>query len=233
MLKTTLLPEPRSAALARYEVVARNRIIDLMKKLRGAGTMLSCFIEGGFIPAEARIDAVRSDPDRLILVAAGESDHALLARAGTITAVGFVDGVKVQFTTTVRGGADAAGAAGVEAALPARVLRLQRRAHGRVTPSRMQPLECMVRGERNVPTLQRLPVLDIGVNCHFDLGADGEITVDLEVRHAERAPGSGNWRYGCGIVRIDETDLERLCTYVERLVIQRAAPRGLDATEGG
>jgi hypothetical protein len=133
------------------------------------------------------------------------------------------------------------------------VLRLQRRVHGRVKPSRLQPLECMVRGERNVPTLQRLPVLDIGVNgvallghardsfvvgqrlinCRFDLGADGEITVDLEVRHAERAPGSGNWRYGCGIVRIDETDLERLCTYVERLVIQRAAPRGLDATEGG
>jgi c-di-GMP-binding flagellar brake protein YcgR len=243
MLKTTMLPEAPSDELAPFEIAGRAGIVDLMKRLRRAGTMLTCFIQGGFIPAEARIESVLPDSGALILVAASETENDLLAEAGTITAVGFHDGVKVQFTTTAHG--RVAAGVGVRVALPKGVLRLQRRVHGRVKPSRLQPLECMVRGERNVPTLQRLPVLDISVggvallgrardtyvvgqrlaNCEFNLDPDSTISVDLVVLNVERAEGSGSWRYGCGFLRIDESDLEKLCTYLERVEMRSAAPR--------
>lgn len=245
MLKTTMLPEARSDELAPFELAGRADIVELMKRLRRAGTMLTCFIQGGFIPAEARIDAVLPDTGALIMVAASEMEHELLAEAGTITAVGFHDGVKIQFTTTAHGAVEIAGGVAVHIALPKRVLRLQRRVHGRVKPSRLQPLECMVRGELNVPTLQRLPVLDISVggvallgrvrdtyvvgqrlvNCEFNLGPDHRITVDLVVLNVERAEGSGSWRYGCGFLKIDDRDLEKLCAYLERVKAHSAAPR--------
>jgi c-di-GMP-binding flagellar brake protein YcgR len=123
------------------------------------------------------------------------------------------------------------------------MLRLQRRAHDRVKPSRIRPLECMVRGEANLPTLHRFPVLDLSAggaallgrtrdtyatgqrlaNCSFDLGDSGEFTADLIVRHVERAEGTGGWRFGCTFASIGARALEKVCRHVERVEAYRRA----------
>lgn len=244
MLKTTLLPESVAVPeLAPYVLAARADIVDVLKSLRDGGVTVTCFIEGSFLPAEARIQVVRSDLDTLVMVAVSDLEHDMLAAASAITVVGFQDGVKIQFPAVANGAVALQGATGVRVSLPTQLLRLQRRAHGRVKPSRVRPLECMVRGAANLPTLQRFPVLDLSVcgvallsrsrdtysagqrlvNCSFNLGQDGEITTDLIVRNVERAEGSGGWRFGCTFAGIGDVALEKVCCHVERIEAHRRA----------
>ncbi len=245
MLKTTPLPEERSPALAPYWLSARADIVALLAQLQAARFVATCHIVGGFLHADARIAAVMADVDALVLDAASEFEHDILLAAPAITAVGFLDGVKIQFSGAVRGRADTAAGVGVRLTLPTEALRLQRRVHQRVKPPRSRPLECVVRRDANVPLPQRLPVLDISVggvallgqaregfnveqrlaDCRVDLGMDGLITSDLLVRHADRADGTGRWRYGCTFAGIDDTALEILCTYVERTAQRQRAAR--------
>jgi c-di-GMP-binding flagellar brake protein YcgR len=242
MLKTTLFPEPMSAALAPYVVSSRDDIVELMNRLRNSDVTVTCYIEGGFIPAEARIEEVLTAADILVLVAASEVEHDTLSTARAITVVAFLGGVKIQFSAVADGGIATASGVGVRVSIPAQVVRLQRRGHERVKPSRIRPLECTVRGELNMPSLLRMPVLDIGVNgvallarvrqdsllpgqrlfnCVFDLAEDGEITTDLVVRNVERLESSGGWRYGCTFIGITDRALEQVCSYVERLKVQQ------------
>lgn len=241
MLKATLLPEKTSPALTPYLLTARKEIVEVLKRLRQSGVTVTCFIQGGFIPAEARIDAILPAADILVLVAVSEVEHGLLSVASAISVVAFLNGVKIQFSAVANGSVAISKGIGIRVSMPTEVLRLQRRAHDRVKPSRIRPLECMVRGETNQPSLHRLTVLDIGVggaallahahdtyvagqrllNCSFDLAEDGEFTTDLIVRHVERVDGSGGWRYGCAYAHITPRALERVCCYVERIEAQR------------
>ncbi len=95
----------------------------------------------------------------------------------------------------------------------------------------------MVRGQANVLTLQKLPVLDISIsgvalltrhtheafevgyrlhNCSFDLGLNGKIVSDLIVRDVERLHASGGWRYGCVFADINDDASATLSRYIER-----------------
>ncbi len=241
MLKTSLLPEATSPALAPYVLASRAEIVRVLEQLRDAGVTVTCFIDGSFLPAEAHVHSVRPAQDEVVLVAVSEMEQDMLARGGALTAVGFVEGVKVQFTAVAAGAVALPGASGVRVSLPVQLLRLQRRAHDRVKPSRVCPLECMVRGEANRPTLDRFTVLDLSaggvallgrardahtigqrlVNVQFDLETDGELTTDLLVRNVERAEGLAGWRFGCTFVDIADTALEKVCNFVERIAAHR------------
>ncbi|MGE5337086.1 MAG: flagellar brake protein [Gemmatimonadota bacterium] len=245
MLKTTPLPEERSAALAPYWLSERADIVALLNRLQAARFVATCHVEGGFLHADARIAAVMADADALVLNATSEFEHEILLAAHAITAVGFHEGVKIQFSAAVREHAETAAGVGARISMPREVLRLQRRAHERVKPPRNRPLECVVRADANVPLPQRLPVLDISVggvallgqareafgaaqrlvDCRFDLGMGGLIISDLVVHYVDRGDGTGRWRYGCAFADIDETALEKLCTYVERTAQQQRAAR--------
>ncbi len=238
MLHSTLLPVEISPALAAYTLTSREAVTALMIQLCGDRFPLTCFIAGGYISAEARIDQVLPDDSALALIAASEVEQDLLEGAQAITAVGVDQGVKIQFSSTVKGTVQASGGMGVQVSMPTAVLRLQRRRFDRVKPSRMAPLECMVRGKANMPTLQRLPVLDINLggvallsrhaadtfdvgqrlfNCSFPLGSAGEIVADLVVRNVERLDASRGRRYGCAFVEISDEALATLRHYIERL----------------
>jgi c-di-GMP-binding flagellar brake protein YcgR len=241
MLKAVPRPEKKSSPLVQQLLSSRDEIIAQLQQLRHARATMNCFIDGGMIPVGAKIEAILPSADVLVLVAMSEIEHEVLLAASTATAVVFLHGVKTQFTAAVKGGISTPRGFGVRLALPTRLLRLQRRAHVRARPPRIRPLECMVCGETNRPSLQRLAVLDIGVggvallaragdehalgerllNCRFNLGKDGDFTTDLIVRHVGRAEGSGGWRYGCVYAHITAGALERVCCYVERIEEQR------------
>ncbi|GEM_PF-1386015 len=249
MLRTMLLPEPLTPALAQHLLRSRDDIVEFLKRLRHSKVMLTCFIDGGFVPAGARIDAIMPSVDELVLAAVSEMEHEMLSAANAITVVAFLRGVKIQFAAAIGGTIATASGIGVRVSLPTRMLHLQRRVHARARTPRMRPLECMVRGETNLPSEQRLIVLDIGVggvallarardmyasgerllNCGFNLGREGQVTTDLIVRHVARAEGSGGWRYGCAFADITPRALERVCCYVEGIEAQRRAAVSINA----
>ncbi len=247
MLRSSFLPVEISPALEAFTLTSGESIVPLMSQLGSDQVPLTCFIAGGYISAEARIDQVLADENMLVLVAGSEVEHDLLEAAETITAVGIDQGVKIQFSSTIRGAVSALGSvAGVQLSMPTAVLRLQRRRFDRVKPSRIAPLECVVRGKLNLPALQRLPVLDINLggvallsrhaadtfdvgqrlfNCSFALGAVGEIITDLIVRNVERLDASRGRRYGCAFVGISNEALETLRRYFQRLEASKKAIR--------
>lgn len=246
MLKSTLLPVEIAAALAAYTLTSKEAITPLMEQLCREQVGLSCFIEGGFISAEARIETVLPENDALILVAASEVEHDLLAAAKAITVVGLRQGVKIQFSSVTTGAVEPSRDAGVWVTMPTQVLRLQRRVFDRVKPSEIRPLECMVRGQANTLTLRRLPVLDISAggvallsryagdayevgqrlhNCSFELGADGEFMSDLIVRDVERLGASGGSRYGCVFADMEDRARETLRRFIERIEAAKRAKR--------
>lgn len=246
MLKPTLLPVEISDALTRYIIRSRTAIIQLLEEARAARATLSCHLEGGFIAAEASVERVAAGDDVLVLMAASAVEHDLLIAAKSITAVGFREGVKIQFRSEVKGALRLAEGEGIRVSLPQELLRLQRRRFDRARPSSIHPLECMVRGRDNVPTLRRLPVLDLSiggvallsrrpgeayeigqrlVNCSFNLGNDGELLADLTVRNVERLGPSGARRYGCAFVDMNDQALKTLARYLWRIDALKAGAR--------
>lgn len=238
-----LLPPTQAAtqSLMQRLLTSRDEIVELLTQLRRVRAVLTCFLDGGVIPVGARVTAIAPAADGLILVPVTEFEQQILLAATRVTAVVSMRGSRMQFDAMVRGGVKTAAGVGVRLSMPARILRLQRRAHDRARPPRIRPLECMVRGETNEPSQQKLPVLDIGIggvallggagdqfavgerllNCGFNPGKEGAFTTDLLVRHVSRTEGSGGWRYGCAYADITARALERVCSYVERIEAQR------------
>lgn len=238
------LVSPTQAArnsLVQHLLTSRNGIVELLTQLRRSRAVLTCFIDGGLIPVGARIGTILPGTDGLILLPVTDFERQMLLAASKVTALLSVRGTKMQFDSMVMGSIKTPVGAGVRLSLPAGILRLQRRAHSRIRPPRIRPLECMVRGEANQPSQQRLLVLDVGIggvallgragdqfavgerllNCSFNPGKEGVFTTDLLVRHLGRAEGSGGWRYGCAYADITARALERVCSYVERIEAQR------------
>ena len=238
------LPPPQHATtqpLVQNLLTARHKIVELLTQLRRVKAVLTCFIEGSASPAGARIGEILPAADGLILVPVTDIEQRILLVASKVTAIVSMRGVKMQFEAKVMGSVESSLGVGVRVVTPAGILRIQRRAHDRTKPPRIRPLECMVRGETNLPSQQRLVVLDIGIggvallgraddrfaagerllNCGFNLGKEGNFTTDLFVRHVRRAEGCGGWRYGCAYAGITARALERVCSYVERVEAQR------------
>lgn len=237
------LPPPKSTAQPRVKqlLASRHEVVELLAELRRARAVLTCFLEGSVIPAGARIGAILPSPDTLILVPVSNFEQQMFSAAGKVSALVSMHGVKIRFDSTVMGCVETAIGIGVRVSMPAAIVRLQRRAHGRTRPPRVRPLECMVRGETNRPSPQRLFVLDIGIggvallgraedrfeagerllNCSFNLGQEGGFTTDLLVRDVRPVEISGGWRYGCAYADITARALERVCSYVERIEARR------------
>ncbi len=227
--------------LVRNLLTSRQEIVELLTQLRRVKAVLTCFVEGSASPAGARIGEVLPAADGLILVPVTDIEQRILLIASKVTAIASMRGVKLQFDSKVMGRVDTSLGVGVRAVMPAGIVRIQRRAHDRTRPPRIRPLQCTVRGETNLPSQQRLVVLDIGIggvallgcaedrfalgerllNCSFNLGKEGGFTTDLFVRHVRRAEEHGGWRYGCAYAGITARALERVCGYVERVEAQR------------
>lgn len=248
-MQKTLSPRSTARPLVQHRLTSPREIVELLTQLRRARAVLTCFIEGSVVPAGARIGAILPTADALILIPVSEIERQILLAASEVTAVVATHAAKIHFESTVVGQVKTSVGVGIRLTMPVAILRMQRRAHIRTRPPRIRPLECMVRGETNLPSEQRLAVLDIGVggvallahasdrfaagerllNCSFSLGVEGAFTTDLVVRHVGRAEGLGGWRYGCSYADITARALERVCGYVERIDAQRREALAMSA----
>ena len=191
-----------------------------------------------FISAILEVDAGKgliyfdAPPQRMQQASVNGSDVALR---------GTVDGVRVEFLARGATLTQIDGAPAVQAKLPDRVLKIQRRAYFRIAIPFSRPVTCLV--PRRGSLALHCQVLDIGLGgialsadekddalaedtvferCMIDLHDAGKLEARLRVLHASlirRNDKPGIRRYGCEFVELksaQETLIQRFVLQLER-----------------
>jgi c-di-GMP-binding flagellar brake protein YcgR len=198
-------PEPESPELDRYAICTDADRVGLLRAMQVQGIALNAYVEPDGPIGVVRLLEVDPDAGRLVL--AGPPEETLrgpLLAAERLTFVGFVDGVKLQFTSPRPGASGRGAGASFTIPVPQRLLRLERRATARLRAEDGRAAVCRIplpggQGER-----ETLRVLDVGAggiallayparfepevgaefdDCHLDLPGVGGATVSLRVRH--------------------------------------------------
>jgi c-di-GMP-binding flagellar brake protein YcgR len=239
----TPFPEPESPQLQRFAVRSPAEVVGLLRAMQDDGVPLNAFLEAGASFGVVTLLAVDEAAGQLEF--AGPADEVLRGRLRTaplVTCVGFVDAVKVQFTTSGVDAAAAHGSSSYRALIPAELIRLQRRSAIRVRPEPGRGAVCRIPLPGGTGEREALRVLDIGTggiavmayperfepivgteihDCRLDLPGVGGAVVSLRVRHVGPLSGDELARYcGCEFVHIAPAVQTMLLRHVEKRVGQ-------------
>jgi c-di-GMP-binding flagellar brake protein YcgR len=156
---TSPFPEPPSPALAPFVVRSRVEIVSALRQLRDQHLLVTVYYGNDTSFAVGSVLDVHAGADELIVdLTVDAVGRQAIAAAGALVLVGFVDNVKLQFSTKAAQALTPNGAA-FRVPLPQEMLRLQRRSSLRVkTPA----LLCRVPKEEKGQHLV-LRVSDIGL----------------------------------------------------------------------
>jgi c-di-GMP-binding flagellar brake protein YcgR len=213
MALTTPFPEPASPQLERFAVDSRSEILAVLHALLQRAQPITAFAEAG--AAGVVLRPVACDEASGVIAFAAEADDARLPAARPLTFVGFLDGVKLQFTAEARPWANSERT-GLAVPVPRRLYRLQRRRAERLGTSPGPRAVCRVpradgsgfdvfvvldlgRGGVALGAPAGCSVVEVGQRldgCRLDLPGVGGVGVALRVRHVSAARGSGR-RIGC------------------------------------
>lgn len=242
---TSPFPEPDSPELAPYVVRSRVEIVSALRRLRDQRVAVTIFHgdDGRF--AVANVLDVHAGADELILECG--ADLAVcgdVAAAARLTVVGFLENVKLQFSSTAAELLVASGSM-FRLQLPRQMLRLQRRAFLRI---KARAVVCHVPRAPGSMHYYALRVVDLGIGgcalrvdggepefvadqlierCQLELNDDARLDVSLRVRHCDAAGRDGSGlRVGCEFVGLDASSQHLLQQYVDQTHIPlRAAER--------
>ena len=133
---TSPFPEPRRPRLARFMVRSSVEIVSALRQLRDQHLLVTLYYGNDTAFAVGSVLDVHAGADELIVdLTVDALGRSAIAAAGTLVMVGFIDNVKLQFTTR-RGQALTPNGAAFRLPLPHEMLRLQRRTSLRVkTPA--------------------------------------------------------------------------------------------------
>lgn len=240
MAVTNPFPEPESAALEPFTVYSAVEIAALLERMKAADTSITVYFDRGNAFSLTSLLAVQS-PGTLVFDSV--RDERRLLAAESLTFVGFIDSIKVQFST---GKAEAVTFEGGEAfrvRLPERLLRLQRRDAFRVRTLAGKPAYCLVPYGPDGRQYEKLQLLDISVggvavvtqpqrfqlpqgkriaDCYLDLPGIGSVGVSLQVRHVEPATdGKGGGTAGCEFFDVGSQARNQIQRYVNQLDLER------------
>jgi c-di-GMP-binding flagellar brake protein YcgR len=216
---TSPFPEPPSPALAPFIVRSRVEIVSALRQLRDHHLLVTVYygLETGF--AVGTVLDVHAGADELIVdLTVDAVARQAIATAATVVIVGFIENVKLQFST---GPAQALTSGGVafRLPLPREMLRMQRRASLRVkTPA----LLCRVPKATGSTQHYVMRVSDIGLGglalqgpcdralfaidrviegCQLQTSSGRSVQVTLRVRHVEALVGARDAeRIGCEFI---------------------------------
>jgi c-di-GMP-binding flagellar brake protein YcgR len=241
----TATPESDLPELAPYWVHAHADIMAVVRDLVARNALVNLYFAAGSGCSVTRVLAVQ--PDALIVDApAAETDTRAALRSPNLTAVAFVDRVKVQFTVEEAERVAFEDGPALRLPLPDAVLRLQRRDFFRVGTPQARPLVLMVpRGDDPARTL-RLRLVDISCGgagvvlppgadesleagrlfrgCTLDLpeyGAIGGSVVVRWVRQSMSATGLPQFRAGIQFLDLARPMVAHLQLYIHRLERER------------
>jgi c-di-GMP-binding flagellar brake protein YcgR len=240
---TTPFPEPDSPELQHFVVRSPAEIVTVLRALQDDGVRLNAFLDAGASFGVVTLLRVNE--------AAGELEFAGMANEGLrrwlrtsplVTFVGFVEGLKVQFTAFSVRAAALDDSATYRVPIPAELIRLQRRSAIRVRPETGRSAVCRVPLPGGTGEREALRVLDIGTggiavltyperfeptvgveidDCRLDLPGVGGAIISLRVRHVRPQPGDEKVRCcGCEFVRIAPALQAMLLRYMEKRVGQ-------------
>ncbi len=214
---TSPFPEPPSPALAPFVVRSRVEIVSALRQLRDQHLLVTVYYGNDTGFAVGSVLDVHAGADELIVdLTVDAVGRQAIAAAGALVLVGFVDNVKLQFSTKAAQALTPNGAA-FRVPLPQEMLRLQRRSSLRVkTPA----LLCRVPKEKGQHHVLR--VSDIGLGglalqgpvdralfvvdrviegCQLQTSSGRSVQVALRVRHIEALVGARDAeRIGCEFV---------------------------------
>ena len=216
---TSPFPEPPSPALAQFVVRSRVEIVSALRQLRDQHLLVTVYYGNDTGFAVGSVLDVHAGADELIVdLTVDAVGRQAIAAAEALVMVGFVDNVKLQFSTR-RAQALTPNGAAFRVPLPQEMLRLQRRSSLRVkTPA----LLCRVPKAIGSSQHHVLRVSDIGLGglalqgpvdravfvidrviegCQLQTSSGRSVQVALRVRHIEALIGARDAeRIGCEFV---------------------------------
>lgn len=240
---TSPFPEPPSPDLARFVVRSRVEIVSALRQLRDQHLLVTLYYGNDTGFAVGSVLDVHAGADELIVdLTVDAIGRAAVAAAGQLVMVGFIDSVKLQFTTG-RGEALTRNGAAFRLPLPHEMLRLQRRASLRVkTPA----LLCHVPVAPGATQHHALRVVDLGLgglslqgpfdralftvdrvleHCQIQTSSGRRFDVTLRVRHIERLVGDRDAeRIGCEFVALSAAVRNGLQQLLGTVALPAAAP---------
>jgi c-di-GMP-binding flagellar brake protein YcgR len=241
-------PEPETAGIEDFQILSRIEILSLMRAIRDQRVLLTIYFSRDEDFFVTTLLGVNPEFEELVMDMSSDAaqNERLLASQG-LTAVAFIDKIKVQFTSkraehTTHDGRDA-----FRIRLPDAVLRLQRRESYRVAAPVAKPVKCSVTAPKVAGTRLDLTVVDvsstgIGVlvdpdrlsaqpglilrDLQLDLGNIGLVKGSLQVRHICDASHGNTRRHrlGCTFINMAGTMnilVQRYVTSLERERLMR------------
>lgn len=221
---TSPFPEPPSPSLARFVVRSRVEIVSALRQLRDQHLLVTVYYGNDTAFAVGSVLDVHAGADELIVdLTVDAIGRQAIAAAATLVMVGFIDNVKLQFTTGRAQALTPSGAA-FRLPLPHEMLRLQRRTSLRVkTPA----LLCHVPTAPGSMRTLALRVSDLSLGglslqgpcdrtlfapdrvierCQIQTASGRRVDVTLRVRHIEPLVGERDAeRIGCEFVGLNAT----------------------------
>jgi c-di-GMP-binding flagellar brake protein YcgR len=237
---TNPFPEPESPALDPFTVFSAVEIAALLERMKAADTPITVYFDHSNAFSLTSLLAVQA-PRTLIFDTV--RDERRLSAAEALTFVGFIESIKVQFTTGKAESLTFDNGPAFRVTMPERLLRLQRRDAFRVRTLAGKPAQCLVPYGPDGSQYEKLQLLDISVggaavltqpqrfqlqpgkripDCYLDLPGIGSIGVTLQVRHFE--PGAdrkGGGTAGCEFVDVSSQARNQIQRYVNLLDMER------------
>lgn len=247
-----LKPDSASTDQSRYLIYSRLEIAAVLGTLAKSGTMVTAYFGAGDDFILTSIIAVRPDQDKVFVdYGADAAANQRALQAGKITFVAAHKRIKIQFAAeSVRaerlGGRDV-----LSTAIPATLLRLQRRDFFRIDAPLTRPLLCRIPPQ---PGSARAPadvtIVDISCGgiaiidssdaagietgarfrgCRIQLPEIGEVSADIEVRSTFEVTlrnGAKHRRAGCEFIGMRERDRALIQRYISRLERERTVRIG-------
>ncbi|MGP1675535.1 MAG: flagellar brake protein [Burkholderiales bacterium] len=238
-----LKPEAASADQSQYLIHSRLEIAAILGTLRNSASMVTAyfgadddFILTSILALDLEQNTAYIDCD----ANAAASRRALQAK--NITFVAVHDRIKIQFAAASLSQAQFHGRNVYSMALPATLLRLQRREYFRITTPRTRPLTCII-APQTLPERAQAEVIIVDISCgglafidsgepaNIETGARlrgcrvrlpevGEVIADILVRSTYEVTlrnGNQQRRAGCEFVDMRERDRMLIQRYIGRL----------------
>lgn len=249
-MQSAMLDDPtpaadRESAQSRFAVHSRSEILALMRAIMQRKLLVNLDLPGSRHIVVTSVIAVEATANRVILdVARGDALNRELLSGKGAEFITQLDGVSISFATGPVSLIDYEKLPALSIAVPASVIRLQRREHFRVTLPIARPVKCIVLAQGNDdPEPIQTHIIDVSCGgvaladvagrlgtvtgrvlerCRLLLPELDPVTTDLEIRNAaqiRRANGSFQTRLGCRFVNLPNDAaamLQRFIMKIER-----------------
>jgi flagellar brake protein len=249
-MDTTPFPEPEAPELERYWLYSSIEIASMLGRLCADRVSMTVYWgrDGQFAVTQIlEVDTVRGELE--FDLPNQPQQQARLLAAGDLVGVAFVENVKLQFNVASPRPSSCGGYPSFRAALPERVLRLQRREYYRVRTPDSLSATCLVPYSGDREQYESLRVIDLSVGglamlayprhfdlnsanvidrCYLDLPSVGTLTVRMRVAHVETSADGQSRRLGCEFVDLSPHARMMLQRYVQRIDVEQRHRRGPD-----